>query len=283
MKILVIGAGTQLSSVVTRALIELEHEVHYFDCDVSNKSQLESMLEGVQAAYFMQTEDHTIEYSLKYPRDTLNELQIFLEFLDLARKHQVPRVVYGSSAAVYGAMGSSIPLNEFSSITAPMSPLGVLHMAMDMYAEIYYKLYRVRSIGLRYFNIYGPTLGGVVSKFIRAGMQDLPIVLYGDGEQARNFTYSKDAVKVTIAALTGEQGFNNFHGVLNVGNRLNPSTTLNDLIKLMNGLLPTLITVQRQDSRPGDMRTVVPDLAMLDSIYSFTPTTLEDGIKEMLA
>ncbi len=124
----------------------------------------------------------------------------YLNILNAARLAGVKRVVHASSAAVYG-IPASLPLTETSD-TKPLSPYGLEKLVMDQYAALYKELYNVSTMGLRYFNVYGPRqnpdspYSGVISKFASLASQGQGFTLFGDGLQTRDFISVKEVASV---------------------------------------------------------------------------------------
>ncbi|NTU73125.1 NAD-dependent epimerase/dehydratase family protein, partial [Candidatus Roizmanbacteria bacterium] len=118
----------------------------------------------------------------------------------------IPRVVFASSAAVYGDI-DRIPISE-TSPTQPISPYGLQKLASEAYMKLFVKHINITAVALRLFNVYGPrqrpdsAYSGVISIFSAAMRNNLPIAIYGDGEQTRDFVYVKDVAKAFAQALT---------------------------------------------------------------------------------
>ncbi|MHA2378365.1 MAG: NAD-dependent epimerase/dehydratase family protein [Candidatus Thorarchaeota archaeon] len=123
--------------------------------------------------------------------------------LEMARNRDVQRVVFSSSAAVYGNP-AEMPINEETPVT-PLSPYAASKIAAENYMRAYNRSYDIDTVVLRYFNIYGPRqayseYSGVVSIFINQALKGLPITVEGDGSQTRSFLYVDDAVRATCLA-----------------------------------------------------------------------------------
>lgn len=131
----------------------------------------------------------------------------FLNVLDAARRVQVKRFVYASSAAVYG-IPERLPVDE-ASLVMPLSPYGLEKAINDRYGALFKDLYGISTLGLRYFNVYGPrqdprsAYSGVISKFADCARANQPVTVFGDGLQTRDFIYVGDVACANVAALRG--------------------------------------------------------------------------------
>ena len=127
-----------------------------------------------------------------------------LNVLEAAKALKAERVVFASSAAVYGTP-RAFPIREDANIS-PISPYGASKAASELYLRAFEENHKIEAVSLRYFNVYGPRqtpnqYAGVISKFVRRALQQKPLEIYGDGSQTRDFIYVSDVVDATVAAL----------------------------------------------------------------------------------
>ncbi len=178
-----------------------------------------------------------VQYSIEHPHQT-NEVNIrgTLNVFGAAREAGVKRIVYSASSSAYGDQ-DKLPLVE-SMAPNPMSPYALQKLVGEYYARLFYKIYNIETVSLRYFNVYGPRQdpsGGyacLIPKSIKLAIQDKSPQIYGDGEQTRDFTYVKDVVEANIMAATvGNQQI--FGEVFNIGNSHNLS--VNFVVKKIIG------------------------------------------------
>jgi UDP-glucose 4-epimerase len=202
-----------------------------------------------------------------------------LKMLELARLNRARRVVFSSSAAVYG-MPEEIPVNETTPVE-PLSPYGASKLAAEMYLRAYHNTYGIETVILRYFNIYGPRqafspYSGVVSIFINNAIQNMPITVDGDGLQTRSLIHIDDAVEIT--RLAGES-------YRAVGETLNVAG--NDVISILELADRILALVSESESsivhgpaRQGDIKESIGSGERAKKILDFTPSvTLDDGLE----
>ena len=204
----------------------------------------------------------------------------FLNVLDGARRAKVRRFVYASSAAVYGAP-KCLPLDEASTV-APLSPYGLEKSINDQYAALYRQLYELSSLGLRYFNVYGPRqdpsspYAGVISRFAAAMKNGEDLRVFGDGAQTRDFIFVKDVAQVNLNALK-----KSVTGVCNIAT--GKSVTLLELIETLAKCTVCTSHIRHEPPAPGDIRhsSAIP-LKMLEQLDPPAMTTLADGLKQLL-
>ena len=205
----------------------------------------------------------------------------FLNVLNAVRRSNIKRFAYASSAAVYGIPERS-PVDETSAVV-PLSPYGLEKSINDRYAALFKELYGTSTLGLRYFNVYGPrqdprsAYSGVISKFADCARENQPITVFGDGLQTRDFIYVGDVARANIAALRGEA-----NGVVNIAT--GTSVTLLDLIGAFNEALRRTLEVRFAPARTGEVRhsSVTPQRAQTE-LGLTRCVSLQDGIARLLA
>jgi UDP-glucose 4-epimerase len=204
----------------------------------------------------------------------------FLNVLGAVRRRRDVRMVFASSAAVYGAP-RDLPLTE-ASACEPSSPYGLEKFINDQYAALFRALYEVSALGLRYFNVYGPRqdpaspYAGVISRFasrLRAGES---LTVFGDGQQTRDFVFVKDVARANLAALKSAET-----GVVNVGT--GRSITLLELIDALASCAGRKPVVRFDPPAPGDIRHSAMRPDRIRAALGFLPSTaLHDGLSMLL-
>lgn len=201
--------------------------------------------------------------------------------LDAARARNIP-VVYASSAAVYGD-NPNLPLSE-TAATAPLSAYGLDKLSCEHNAAIAWKYHGVPSVGLRFFNVYGPRqdatspYSGVISKFAANARAGKPLTIFGDGEQTRDFIYVGDIVELIMAALKHTNGATIYNGCTGT------ATSLKQLAAAIGDTLGHRLTVTHETARDGDIRHSLGDAKQAAIDLKFTATTsLAAGLKQLLA
>lgn len=203
----------------------------------------------------------------------------FLNVLDAARRVGVKRFVYASSAAVYGAP-DKLPLDENSTV-APLSPYGLEKLINDQYAALYGHLYQLSSLGLRYFNVYGPRqdpaspYAGVISRFAAAMDKGDTLRVFGDGGQTRDFIFVKDVAQLNLRALKSDTA-----GVCNIAT--GHSVTLLELINTLAQCAACTAQIRYEASATGDIRhSSTNPCKMFERLNPPPMTALADGLKQL--
>ena len=210
-----------------------------------------------------------------------HNIQGFLNVLDAARRHKIKRVVYASSAAVYGTP-LQLPLDE-SVATAPLSPYGLEKSINDQYAALYRQLYGVTAIGMRYFNVYGPrqdpssAYAGVISRFAAAIANKQTLSVFGDGGQTRDFIFVKDIAIANVRALQSDAV-----GVCNIAT--GHSVTLLELIATLSHCANSEPQVTHTPPAVGDIRYSAADTSRMRAWFGkMEMTTLASGLQQLIS
>jgi UDP-N-acetylglucosamine 4-epimerase len=217
-----------------------------------------------------------------------NNVNGFLQMLIAAQQHQPTRFVYAASSSTYGD-AVQLPKVEHT-IGKPLSPYAVTKYINELYAEVFAKTYAVKSIGLRYFNVFGPrqdpegAYAAVIPKWFASLVNKQPVYINGDGETSRDFCYVKNAVQANIlAAVTSQpEAINQVYNVA-VGERI----TLNELFALIQAEVikaypnRKVEKAQYRDFRPGDVRHSLADITKAQTLLGYAPSyQLQAGLTE---
>jgi UDP-glucose 4-epimerase len=211
----------------------------------------------------------------------VNEVNIrgTLNVLMAARDHKVKKVMFASSSSVYG--DTEVLPKEESMLPRPQSPYAVTKITGEYYCQAFQKVYGLATVCLRYFNVYGPRqnphsqYSAAIPRFITQVMQGKPPIIYGDGEQTRDFTYVKDVVRANILAARSDAT-----GVFNIGTGARVS--INDLARSISRLIGKDVSPSHQSPRAGDVRD---SLASIDRARAFDykpQYTLDAGLEETI-
>jgi UDP-glucose 4-epimerase len=199
-----------------------------------------------------------------------------LDVLLAARDNGLKELVYASSAAVYGNT-PALPVQE-DAPAVPQSPYAVAKLAGEYYCRVFTEAYRLATVCLRYFNIYGPRqdpssdYAAVVPAFLHRASRGEALLINGDGEQTRDFIYVQDAVRANI--LAAESGLT---GVFNIGS--GEATTVNRLADLINRTTGNGVRSIYRDPRPGDVRHSRADISKAAALGYRPEYSLEAGIE----
>ena len=204
---------------------------------------------------------------------TENNIEATQVLLEACVGRPIERFVHASSSSVYGD-NASIPMRE-DALPRPVSPYGVTKLSAEQLGYLYFVNYRVPTVAMRYFTVYGPRQRPDMAfhRFIRAALRDEELALYGDGEQTRDFTYVADAVAATSAAATrGVPGRS-----YNVGG--GSRVSMNEVIRIIERIAGRPLRVRREAVQKGDMRDTYADTSLARADLAFAPSvSLEDGL-----
>lgn len=204
-----------------------------------------------------------------------------LNLLAESARQKIRRFIFASSAAVYGR-SKSLPLREDNPIN-PLSPYGASKAASEAYCRAYFESIGLDTVTLRFMNIYGPRrssglYAGVMMKFAEAICNDQPLVIYGDGEQSRDFTYVSDVVEAIILSMQSEKASGS---LLNVGT--GKPHTINQLAGVFADINDKNTQRQFKDSRVGDIRISYADITRASESIGYSPrVALGSGVKEFM-
>ncbi len=213
---------------------------------------------------------------------TTNEVNITgtLNVLTAARDNGVRKVVFASSCALYGDASAS-PQKE-DTPPNPISPYALTKMVGEYYCHLFRRIYGLSTVCLRYFNIYGPRqdsqsqYAAAVPAFIERTFQNLPPVIFGDGEQSRDFVFIEDVTQGTILAAR-----NNAEGTYNLGS--GQSTSVNQLARRILELMHKKLQPVHAEPRPGDLRHSAADISRALSFGYQPEWSLETGLPKVIA
>jgi nucleoside-diphosphate-sugar epimerase len=208
-----------------------------------------------------------------------------LNLLKASVDNHVKRFIFASSAAIYGETPS--PHKREDVISTPTNPYGVSKLAAENYVKVFHKVYGLETVSLRYFNVYGPrqsfdiqnAYGGVITIFTNRLLRNLPPIIYGDGEQTRDFVYVEDVVQANMLALKSK---NCVGEVFNIGTGTTVSvnqvaTTLKEILKRND--LKNIYT----DPQPGDVRHGYADISKAKKILGYDPKFLfKEGLTKLV-
>jgi UDP-N-acetylglucosamine/UDP-N-acetyl-alpha-D-glucosaminouronate 4-epimerase len=304
MRYLVTGGAGFIGSNIVDELVRRNHQVVVLDdlsagkesnlAGVRNKIDLHigtiTDLAAVQSAakgadFVIHLAARTsVPRSVKDPLET-NHINIdgTLNVLVAARDAKVRRFVYAASSSAYGET-PKLPKVE-SMQPEPISPYGVTKYVGELYAQAFGRTYGLENASVRYFNVFGPRqdptsqYSGVLSRFMLAVIQGEPPVVFGDGEQTRDFTYIDNVVDETLRACEAKDAsgkvFNGGTGV---------RVTLNQVLKMLEKITGRKIQPKYDPPRTGDIRDSQADISLARKILGYQPLVqFEEGLERTWA
>jgi nucleoside-diphosphate-sugar epimerase len=224
-----------------------------------------------------------VERSVQKPDDTLQTGFVgALNVLSAARELKIKRVVFASSCAVYGE--SPVLPKEESMLPTPFNPLGAAALCSEELARVFYTTYRIETVSLRLFNVYGPRQqwespeGPVIPRMCAAILQDKTPVIYGDGKQSRDFVYVSDVVEAFRLACTAPKAEGEVFNVAS-GARL----SMSGLLAVFGQLLEKEFVPTFEDARAADVRHSLAETQKAQEVLGFRPRiTIHEGLVKCL-
>jgi len=222
----------------------------------------------------------SVPQSVKMP-SSCNDFNVngILNILNAARKKDIEKIIFASSASVYGD-SPTLPKRE-DMRRLPLSPYGVSKLACEAYIQSYHHVYGLNASCLRYFNIYGPRqrdspYSGVIAIWVGRIIRNEDLIIFGDGENIRDFTYVKDVVQANLLAAEHEIGGE----ILNIA--CGSPITMTDLAKLMLKLTnKENLKIEYTDPRPGDILHSYGDMSKAKKLIGFEAKfNQEDGLRD---
>ena len=265
-------------SIGSKENILEKENVSWIQGDISNKEELQNALQGVDVIIHLAA-IVSVTVCEQYPDIcTKNNIIGTKNIFELAKYFGIKKIIYASSAAVYGNLSSS-SISE-QDPTIPISQYGISKLENEKLAQTYST--NIQSIGLRFFNIYGPGLSmvnaypSVLISFFKNIQKQIPITIYGDGTQTRDFIHVSDIVQAIHLALTTD--INGSH-IFNVGTGI--QTSIIELAQHIQKLIPT-VKINFENKRDFDIKQSCADISKIQSMLHFKPNQyILDDIQEL--
>ncbi len=272
-----------LSTGSERNLAHAMDRIEFTRGNICDADALERVMGGVEVV-FHQAAMASVPRSVAMPLLT-NSINIdgTLLVLETARQSGVRRVVYAASSSAYGDT-EVLPKVETLPAT-PLSPYALQKYTGEVYCRLYSELYGLETVSLRYFNIFGPRqdpnsdYAAVIPCFVTAALADRPPVIYGDGDQTRDFTYVENAVQANLLAADADRASGS---VINIA--AGKRTSLNDLWKNIREIAGTDVEARHAAPRQGDVRDSLAGLTLASDLLGYEPgVDLDAGLGRTIA
>jgi nucleoside-diphosphate-sugar epimerase len=299
---LVTGGAGFIGSHLTEELVRRGHSVRVVDNLVTGKRRNLDHLSGVEFVEGDLADPGIAERAAKgmdyvlhqaaipsVPRSVTDpvasnraNIDASLNILVAARDARVKRLVYAGSSSAYGDT-PTLPKRE-DMPTSPLSPYALQKLVAELYCQMFTRLYGFETVTIRYFNVFGPRqdpgspYSGVISLFSTALLERHRPIIYGDGEQTRDFTYVANVVDGVLRACEAAKVAGE---VINVatGGRI----SLNELLRTMNRVVGTDLEALYREPRAGDVRDSQADITKARALLGYTPSVgLEEGLRKTL-
>jgi UDP-glucose 4-epimerase len=256
-------------------------EARFIEGDIRDPRAVAQAVEGAEVIFHMAASVGNIR-SIEHPIEDA-EINVVgtLRVLEAARTSGVRKVVFSSSAGIFGEL-KTLPIREDHPIE-PDSPYGANKLGAEKLCLVYARLYPLECICLRYFNVYGvnqryDAYGNVIPIFAHWLLHGRTLIIYGDGEQTRDFVNVADVTRANYLAAMSR----GVSGVFNIGS--GTRVTINRLVELMCEVSHTQVAIQHNAQRKGDVRHSLADVSAARAALGYEPViSLEEGLSEYLA
>ena len=264
-------------------LDEIKGDVEFVQGSVANEELLHKALQDVEIV-FHEAAIPSVPRSVENPRQShVASVDGTFTMLLAARDRGVRRFIYAASSSAYGDQ-PSLPKIE-TMLPDPLSPYAVAKLVGEYYCQVFSRVYGLETISLRYFNVFGPRqdpgsqYSGVVSRFISALLNKQRPVIFGDGEQSRDFTYIANVVSANLKAASATAGFGS---VLNIAN--GERITLNQLLEELKMITGNPdVVAEYKEPRVGDVRHSLADITRARELLAYEPIVdLRDGLRKTI-
>lgn len=202
-----------------------------------------------------------------------------LNILIAAKEEGVKKFIYASSSSIYGDAEKSPKKEDFP--INPISPYALTKYAGERYCQLFWRIHKLPTISLRYFNVFGPKqnpdsqYSAVIPKFILALLKKESPVIYGSGEQSRDFTYIANVVAANLLAIKAEKGFGEVYNIA-----CGKETNLNELFSIINRIIGSDIKPDYKEFRQGDLLKSRADITKAKKVLNYSPVVdLKEGLK----
>lgn len=256
-------------------------DVEIIEADIRDELRLKRAFQGVSIV-FHQAAIASVPRSVEDPV-TANEVNLTgtLKVLQAARHAGARRVVYASSSSAYGDE-PTFPKVE-SMLPSPLSPYAAAKVAGELYCHAFHKIYGLETVSLRYFNVFGPRqdprseYAAVIPRFVTAALRGEPAVIYGDGEQTRDFCFVEDVVTANLLAASVD-GKAAAGRVFNIAS--GQANSLNGVLHHLEGILGRVVGRQHEPPRVGDVRHSLADISAAGTTLGYRPAAaFVDGLR----
>jgi nucleoside-diphosphate-sugar epimerase len=269
-----------LSTGYRENLQEIKGDLDFVQGSLADERTLAKAVEDVELV-FHEAAIPSVPRSVENPRQThVASVESTFSLLLAARDRKVRRLVYAASSSAYGDQ-PTLPKVE-TMLPEPLSPYAVAKLVGEHYCQVFTRVYGLETVSLRYFNVFGPrqdpssTYSGVVSRFISDLLGGKRPVIYGDGEQSRDFTYIENVVDANLKAAETSKGIGQVINIAN-GKRITLNQLLHELKSLTN---KPDVSADYQEPRAGDVKHSLADITRARELLGFEPRVgLRSGLE----
>jgi nucleoside-diphosphate-sugar epimerase len=310
MKILVTGCAGFIGSHLTELLLDKGHTVvgldnfdpfyakeqkeknlyvakghrnfSFLQGDICNQHDLATLPKDIEMVIHLAAKAG-VRPSIEKPKDYMEtNVTGTLNLLEWMREHHITKLVFGSSSSIYGN-NKKVPFSESDSVDAPISPYAFSKKSCELLTHTYHHLYRIDTINLRLFTVYGPRQRPdlAIRKFVGNILNDKPIHLFGDGSTARDYTFVLDTVNGIYSAANYLDKNKDVYETINLGN--NKPVKLLELVNTIYEVLGKKPNLVFEPMQPGDVDITYADINKAKKLLGYNPvTSLKQGLESFV-
>ncbi|MCE9526067.1 MAG: SDR family oxidoreductase [Planctomycetales bacterium] len=264
------------------------HQIEFAQGDITDEAAVQKAVAGVDFV-FHQAAVASVPRSVDAPLESHAACTTgTLLLLDAARKAGVKRFVFAASSSAYG--NQPTPVKKETDLPSPLSPYAAAKLAAEHFCHAFYHSYGLETVCLRYFNVFGPRqdpsgpYAAVIPIFVQLLLAGKSPMIYGDGQQTRDFTYVGNVVQANLLASTAPPAkiASSPSRVFNIGS--GSAISLLDLLSDLNAICGTKIAANFQPPRTGDVRDSLADISLAQQILGYqSSVTLRKGLEKTVA
>ena len=283
------GHASNLDDVKSTVSDKQWNNFDFYEVDINKYEQVESAFQNIDFVLH-QAALGSVPRSINDPiRSNAVNISGFLNVLNISKEKNVKGFIYAASSSTYGDH-PALPKKE-QNIGSPLSPYAITKYANELYAKIFSEHYGIKTIGLRYFNVFGKrqdprgAYAAVIPLWIQSVINNKEVFINGDGTTTRDFCYIDNAVEANILAALSLNKIN-MHAVMNIA--FGESNDLNTLFKLIVAILKKNgrsyeMNPTYREFRPGDVKNSLADISKAKELIGYSPAySLEAGLEESI-
>jgi len=263
-------------------LVSFIEKIDFIQADMGNTEVAQSAMKDIDVVLHLGALP-SVPLSVDNPEPTHKHcVDATFTLLLAARDAGVKRFVYSASSSAYGDTPVSPKVETLKPM--PLSPYAVAKLVGEYYCSVFYQVFGLETISLRYFNVFGPQqdpksqYAAAIPAFVTAILKDESPTIYGDGRQSRDFTYVDNVVQANLLAARAKETKGE---VINIACGL--SVTVNEIIAMINDAVGKSVKPNYTDPRPGDVKHSLADITLAEKIIGFKPVvTFGDGLQKAI-
>jgi nucleoside-diphosphate-sugar epimerase len=263
-------------------LADIADKIEFIEADMGNADAARAAMKGIDVVLH-EGALPSVPRSVDDPAATHRHcVDATFTLLMAARDAKIKRFVYAASSSAYGDT-PTLPKVE-TMLPNPLSPYAAAKLMCEYYCSVFYKVFGLETISLRYFNVFGPhqdpasQYAAAIPAFVTSILKDKPPTIYGDGEQSRDFTYVDNVVEANLLAARAKQTKGE---VINIA--CGEAITVNAIIDMINKTVGKNVKPTYLPSRKGDVKHSLADITQAKKLIGFKPVvSFKDGLKKAI-